>query len=439
MAARAHAATAAEAVVALTEAPYLRELAAVETGSRLGRPRRHPEWTVYAYAGLSRHFRSANHCDAELRSGLWDTLRTEAVAVGLDDPGEDAFTYHHYTYWRNQLAVDLDPRTRLADCFTRTAIDHARSLDLLTPGSGSRTYPTPDRTIYGDGTVIRPRWASGNRVDASAQDHYRFDGAINGNNFVIVSARAARPDGRVVLGIDRVPEPGAEAATAVQLFQHVHSRTPDDGIQAVVYDGAFQGVHIDRIMRTTGLGVANKLAAAVRNEDGPSLPKRRPLGTFTHPSQKKSRTCSHTLHAVDGSIVDVAIADDGTPTDVATAVRKQVKRSQRGDGSFRFHLAVTVPCPNGDFTVWLSPHAETNRDTTPEHVRLIPPGDPHFAELYGRRNDAESFNAQLKRTLLADRASSVGWERQLFDLYGFALLHNSINWLRQQETQAAVA
>jgi len=112
---------------------------------------------------------------------------------------------------------------------------------------------------------------------------------------------------------------------------------------------------------------------------------------------------------------------------------------QRGKLHYRFHLVVTVPCPNGDFTVWLSPHAENTRDTRPEHIQLIPPGDPHFAELYGRRNDAESFNAQLKRTLLADRASAVGWERQLFDLYGFALLHNSINWLRQQPTQVVAA
>lgn len=439
MTSRSHAATAAEAVVALVEAPYVTGLVAVEHGSRIGRPRRHPEWVCYAYSALSRHFRSANHCDAELRSGLWDTLRTEAVGVGLADPGEVPFTYHHYTYWRDRLVGDPENRERLADRFTRTALGHAHALGLLVPGAGSRTYPSADRTIYGDGTVIRPKWNAGNRTDPSAADHHRFDGAINGNNYVTFSARADQPHGRVVLAIDRVPEPGGEAATAVSLIGHILARSPDDGIQAVVYDGAFQGAHIDRIMRTTGLVVANKVAAAGRNDNGDILPKRRPLGTHTHEVRNGRKTCRHTLHAVDGSIVDVAIADDGTPTDVATVTRKQVKRSRRQDGTYRFHLAVTVPCPNGEFTVWLSPHADGNRDTTPEHVRLIPPADPHFTVLYGRRNDAESFNAQLKRTLLADRASAVGWERQLFDLYGFAVLHNSINWLRQQTALAAAA
>ena len=61
----------------------------------------------------------------------------------------------------------------------------------------------------------------------------------------------------------------------------------------------------------------------------------------------------------------------------------------------------------------------------PEHTRLIPPDDPDFNTLYGRRPDAESLNAEFKRTLIADSASSIGWERQLYDLYGFAVLHPS--------------
>src|SRR5690606_3270749 len=127
----------------------------------------------------------------------------------------------------------------------------------------------------------------------------------------------------------------------------------------------------------------------------------------------------HTLHTDNGTIVDVTLADDGTPTIVGRARRKQVKRSQRADGTYRFNLAVTVPCPHGEFTIWVSPHPTKPRDTTPEHVRLLPPEDPDFAALYGRRNDAESINSQFKRTLLVDRAVSVGWQRQLFDLLAF--------------------
>ena len=46
------------------------------------------------------------------------------------------------------------------------------------------------------------------------------------------------------------------------------------------------------------------------------------------------------------------------------------------------------------------------------------------------RNDAEPFNSQLKRTLLVDRAMSLGGRRQLLDVLCFAHLHNATNALR---------
>ncbi|HEX7100412.1 MAG TPA: hypothetical protein VF377_14380, partial [Acidimicrobiia bacterium] len=41
--------------------------------------------------------------------------------------------------------------------FTAVAVDHAQRLGLLRPdGRGSLKYPHPTRTIYGDGTIVRP-------------------------------------------------------------------------------------------------------------------------------------------------------------------------------------------------------------------------------------------------------------------------------------------
>lgn len=257
------------------------------------------------------------------------------------------------------------------------------------------------------------------RHDPSAADHGRHDGPINGNNFVMFSTRGDTAGSRVVLGIDRVPAPGQEAETAISLIQRIHL-TAGDGIQAVVYDGALQGTHLDKIMRTTGLVVVNKLAAATRSPEGDTTPKRRPIGTHQHPNGKGP--CTHTLHAVNGTIVDVALADDGQPVDTATATRKQIKRSRRKDNTYRYNLALTIPCGNTTTTIWVTPH------DNPEHIRLIPPDDPHFNTLYNLRNDAESLNSQFKRSLLVDRASSVGWQRQLFDLLAYAILHNSLAW-----------
>ncbi|MEI8405203.1 MAG: hypothetical protein WCG96_08000 [Actinomycetes bacterium] len=439
-------ATAAEAVAALVAAPYAEELGVLIADSRVGRRRKHPAWLPVTYAALARHFRSANHLDAEMASGLWATLRREAIARSLPDPGGDPYTYAQHAYWRER-AIDDEVLDDMLSAFTRLSLEHARSTGLLLEsGGGSVTHPHPTRTIYGDGTIVRPIFGQRTieapddepeggededdeevvaRQDESAATHHRHDGPIYGNNFVIVSARGQAPGSRVVLGIDRVEAPGKEAMTSVALMERIVAEA-GPGIQAAVYDGAFVGTHIDRLMRSTGLVVINRQRAASRTEDE-VVPKRRALGIFEH--QAGEKTCSHSLHTENGQVVDMGLADDGSAVVVASAVRRQVKRFGRKDGTYRFTMAVEIPCRHGAFTVWLSPHATAPGDTTPEHVRLIPPADPDFNLLYGLRNDAESFNSAFKRSLLVDRAASVGWRRQLFDLLGFVVLQNSLNWL----------
>ena len=59
-------------------------------------------------------------------------------------------------------------------------------------------------------------------------------------------------------------------------------------------------------------------------------------------------------------------------------------------------------------------------------VRVIPPTDADFVRLYPRRNDAESINRNLDDTLWLRRAHSVGHERQLLNLLGYALMVNGL-------------
>ena len=87
-----------------------------------------------------------------------------------------------------------------------------------------------------------------------------------------------------------------------------------------------------------------------------------------------------------------------------------------------------MPCAAGAFTAWITPHGEPG-DTDHRragHVRVIAEGEEVFTQLYGLRNDAESFNSMLKRSLIVDRAMSLGGARQLVDVLCFALLHNAI-------------
>src|SRR5690606_6285001 len=224
-----------------------------------------------AYGALARHFRSANHTDAELASGLWPRLRTAATEAGLDDPGAKPYAFEHYTYQRDRLIKDDERRELLLTEFTAIAVSHARRLGLLKPkGPGSLTYPHPTRTIYGDGTIVRPLYRPPRPHDyitdphtrkeippypntttgedsphphgyitvpdtstqiprylitttgevptsrpvrhyPSAAVHGRHDGIVNGNDFVLFSPRDEHPGTRVILGIERVPRPNQEA------------------------------------------------------------------------------------------------------------------------------------------------------------------------------------------------------------------------------------
>ena len=59
-------------------------------------------------------------------------------------------------------------------------------------------------------------------------------------------------------------------------------------------------------------------------------------------------------------------------------------------------------------------------------MRPIPPSDPDFKEIYGRRSDSESIDRGLEDTLYLGRAHSVGHAHQHVNLLGYAVMVNSV-------------
>ena len=229
--------------------------------------------------------------------------------------------------------------------------------------------------------------------------------------------------------MDRVDRPGLEADTAVGAIKRLHAVT-GPGIQAIVYDGAMRGVHIDDLMTTCGLLVVNKVHASAKTAARKGRPTANPrwfaLGTWEHDTS--AGACTHQLAAVDGAVSEISLDEAGAPVVRSRLERKQVKRPRRSTDRYHFNVAYEVPCPDGSFLAWVTPHGETG---DPDHrradaVRVIAEGEPDFTRLYGIRNDAEAFNSQLKRTLLIDRAMSLGGRRQLLDVLCYGLLNNAI-------------
>jgi hypothetical protein len=163
------------------------------------------------------------------------------------------------------------------------------------------------------------------------------------------------------------------------------------------------------------------------------------VGTVTHPVPTGG-FCAHQIAAAGGQVVEIDLDEQGDPVVVSTLTRRAVKRSRRAGGQFHFNVGYELVCPGEAFTVWLSPHPGRDGDSArPEQLRILPAGDPDSQRLAGIRSDAESFHSNYKRTLIVDRAMSLGWRRGLVDLYCFALLNNALTEHRAAETEQAGA
>ncbi|MGH1561450.1 hypothetical protein [Mumia sp. DW29H23] len=455
---------------AVLTSPSLYEIAAgLDYEHPVGRPRIHPIYVLLAYGALARIARSGIRVQLDLAEPhTWDaarTLMTQAIArhrLDVPPPPVSPPTWEHWRWFRDHHLATDDGLGQLARIFTPTAVATAHRIGLLhVDGPGSLTHPDPTRTVYGDGTLVRPIYqppetvqldnddgstslgypdpATGQlsdtphrRYDPDLREHHGQLGPVLTHGYVCWHARGPRPYQRVDLAAAHIPEPGAEAATALRLLRDVY-RAAGSGIQAVVYDGAFRGTHIDHVMTTYGYLVLAKQAKDAATDTATQLvqtpsgrrARSHPLGILTH-TLPNGHECGHTLATVGGRVAEIGLDEAGDPVLVALLERSSVKRSRRTDGHFHFNVGYTIGCPQASFTTWLSPHATSADAQRPEYLRVIPVGDPDADRLLGIRSDAESFHSNYKRSLLVNRAMSLGWRRGLVDLYSYAIVNNAL-------------
>jgi len=463
---------------AVLSSPSLYRVAAgLEHDHPVGRPSEHPPYVLLQFAALARLSRSGIRTEVDLaQPAIWEfarhTIHATITALGLELPlpGPRPPKWDHWRWFRDQHLATDEGLAALARVYPQVAVDLARSIGQLDPhGPGSLTHPDASRAVYGDGTIVRPIYqppeavrvtndddtttvlypdrhgvlhdSPTGRYDPDLREHHGHRGPVLGHGYVAFHTRGTHPYQRVVLAIDHIPAPGAEASTAVRLLGDVarHARA---GIQAVIYDGAFHGVHIDEVMTRYGYVVISKIPTgqdvpgateAVRTPGG-RLAKSYPLGAVSH--ALPTGACTHPLAAIGGRVVQIDLDERGDPVVVATPRRGPIKRVRRTDGRYHFNLGYDIACPYGDFTTWLAPHGRDGDYSRPENLRLIPDDDADAQGLRGLRSDAEAFHSNLKRTLIVDRAMSLGWRRGLLDVYAYALLNNAVTEHRAAETAA---
>ena len=241
----------------------------------------------------------------------------------------------------------------------------------------------------------------------------------------------------MILDIERVEMPGAEAAVAMDCLRRLAPLVP--GAQGVVYDTALRGVHHQELLRDLGFIPINRVAAAEKGVRTPRRKDGRRVAKSVHVEDKMvigpEGAVSVSLYAQDGAIGIGRLTDRGQM--VFEALRRiRTHRACDKSGKYRWYNDYQLPERVGSGTVTVRLHANeedrTKRFNRTENVRPIPPSDPDFARLYARRNDAESINRNLEDTFFLGRAHSVGRLRQQGDLIGYALLVNGLTVLRHE-------
>jgi hypothetical protein len=234
----------------------------------------------------------------------------------------------------------------------------------------------------------------------------------------------------MILDVEWVPKPGAETKAAMVCLHRLAPLL--HGAQAIVYDTALRGIHHQEILHQLGLIPINRVAAAAVTRGTDGHRKRQPKSVhvedkhvaFPDGSLKRVR-----LYARGGAIGVGELNDRGDLTFVELT-RIRTHRAADKLGRFRWYNQYQLPQNYGDATVIVrldTTDADRRRGfNRSENVRVIAQTDRDFPSLFRRRNDIESINRGVDDSLYLGRAHSLGHERQLANLLGFALMVNSL-------------
>lgn len=407
-----------------------------------GRPAHYPAWVSVIHKVLHGTFGSANHASRIMANPeYWDIICRHAAAHGKTARTTPP-RRHHHTYAQDRLDTHVDALHRgLLD----TAATLARRLGCLNPDSPvSRTNPTRGQFIVGDGTVvaaperkstIEKKAANGKSTVNAHLEVQNGDDAPEfryGTKFAIMSAR---PDNtrnlRVVLDTTPVP-PGkgykGEAGVALAMLDRLTAR-PELRIDGICYDGAFRGTHIDHAMKAG-------LTVLVPPHAGTAKPT--PLTTIDCPCGD-----THALWTDEGRLHERSILDTGETHLQLLPVAKVYARRNRA-GTYRWYIDFATTCG----TVHHQRIDTTDDDAArgynrAEHLRQhtkTEEGDSVYDRCYGWREDAESLNNTLDRTLYGGRMTAHTATRQHCVMIGFALGRNAIAaYIHQRHQQPAAA
>ncbi|WP_353109066.1 hypothetical protein [Gordonia sp. (in: high G+C Gram-positive bacteria)] len=424
--------------------PIIYALAHVIPGKEQGRPgpeRAYGELLFVLYMALTgavgSHRRAARilgHPDH------WIATRTAASQRGFALPAQPPRRWNCEDARRRVLRVQgrQTPDTGLTEILRARAAalwcERAHKHGALAGGTRSNVDPARGNTVYGDGKVTssmfgpkarRARRAAGLQVDGSTHVQGGDNGtSTHGLKFMHVGVRPNdRPNSRLILDMRYVPHSGygGEAGIAVDALLDLAAREP--GATTLCYDGALRGTHLQALADAGYL---------VFSPPHGSTAKPHALETVT------SCACgdTHRLMTVDGYVAERVITDTGTTTDVRCTLLKL--SANRRQNSYAWYLEVELSCGNlRRFRVNKpSPDGPLRIERLRQAAKDESDDSAVYNRIYGRREDAESVNNILERTLHGGRSISPSAIGQFLVMLGHALARNAYTELLWQRDHA---
>jgi len=363
---------------------------------------------------------------------------------------------YEYSYFKDKTEKRHPSLIGLIEGNTIQATAKATQIGIcIKESSGTLLRPSRQGTIYGDGTVIKPRCSkmvgtkrkdnkTGKLVPVNAEIdaklHTEGGGHVQlGMKLNFMAARNPQENERIILSVMPANNDN-EADVAVEQFKRIKELLPD--AKAALYDGALHGVHL-RELYQTGLVPTSRM----RRANGKKAPQRT-LGTreVRNPDGTTTNLHMHLLWGLPNVMTeDINAKRILEPCEIID--RTMAKRSN----GYRWYNVYKVPNESGGGTFRErldqtdDDRAKKGKDNKPkipfnreEHLRAIPPVDPYHDGYFSLRSDAESGNAKYDNSMVNQRSHSVGMVGTLWDALMWQIYQNAIAVELHRRRKAAV-
>lgn len=386
---------------------------------------------------------------------VWEPIRAIMDARYPDYPGlrKGAAPVSRSEFWHycEKYAIEPSIFSAVDEEFEVQAAEQAKSMGMFDASAGSVTHPARQNVLVGDGTVLRPCVDAvlgdlqlDKRTGALEQKRYDRDAGsfktgdgttvVHGTKFGFVESWLAYVNERVILGVFNVPKGKghSEAEEALKLIDRAYERLP--WAQAVAWDMAIRGTHIDHLYE-------RGLQPVVKTAKTPGGKLRERLIEIHEAKLVDGTEEKVNLWASNGGLCILVVA--GGEEHLVHCVRKQTYKRANAGGGYRWYMDAVVPDePRVPPRLRSARISQIRLDTTAgdkkmglnraENLRAIHQGDADWDRLYALRPGAESTNRWFKERLRDTRAPAIGVPRQHLHLVLGAMFNNFRAWLAHQ-------